>query len=122
MPVKLLRPVEQIPVSRQFTADIRFAQRPGNIDHFRVEIPDPLHLILGIKAIGLDNLGRLAHHKGIYPFGLIIRHYGEYNAGKMAADATLAQPEEIQFLQQTELPVQSDEWRQDCRAVPCESA
>ena len=57
MSFELLAPVKKIAVSGQLPANKSIAQALGNIDHFRVEIPDPLHFIVHISGPGLDDLG-----------------------------------------------------------------
>ena len=62
MPFKLPRPVEQIPVGGEHPALKGIAKAGGNIQHFGIEIADPLHFIFCIRRLPLYHLAAFNDH------------------------------------------------------------
>src|SRR5258707_8701043 len=102
MPFELFPPVKKITVGSKFTTYKSISQCFRDIDHFGVEIPDPLHLIMGIAGLGLDHFGGFGNNVGIHPFCLEFRDDGEYQSREMMTGSPELQPEELQLLQKPE--------------------
>lgn len=84
MPLKLFVSVKQIPVRCQLTALVNIAEPRRHVDHLRIEIADPLHLVFVVPVFYHGFVG-FAHDKGINAFALKLRHHAEHKAGELVA-------------------------------------
>ena len=57
MAFKFFASVKKVAVSGQFPADEGVSEGFGDIYHFGIKVPDPLHFIMSIGGIWLDDAG-----------------------------------------------------------------
>ena len=105
MPFKFLRPVEKIAVSNELAAAVG-AQRRGDIDHFRVEIADPLQFVFVVQVPALDQFRAFNDHKRIDALALPFRNRTEYDAREFRASFGFFYPDKLQLVPQVEFVVE----------------
>ena len=102
---KFLRPVEKIAVSNELAAAVG-AQRRGDIDHFRVEIADPLQFVFVVQVPALDQFRAFNDHKRIDALALPFRNRTEYDAREFRAPFGFFYPDKLQLVPQVEFAVE----------------
>lgn len=76
--------IKIIPISYQRPAAVG-AEVFGYIDHFRVEITDPLHFIIYVWSGFSEEAGAFHYHISIHTSSLEAGDYTEYNFGDAVA-------------------------------------
>ena len=98
-------PVEQITVGGKLSALEYIAQPLGHVEHFRVEITDPLHFVFGVPGFFYSFI-RFHNQVGIHALALEFGNNAKSNACKFFAGLSSFHPEKFQFVQEVELTVQ----------------
>ncbi len=103
MSFKFNRPVENIPVGCKFSAGIGVCHCPDHIDHFRIEIADPLHFIFCIWK-NEYHFSCFSYHKSINAFALVFRDDSKYQTGEFFILLCFHKPEKFQFMKKPNFP------------------
>ena len=105
MPFELLRPIKQIAERSELAGAEGVAEVFGHIDHFGVEVADPLHFVFGIREI-FDDLVGFIDHVGVDSFTLEFGNDPKNQSGEFLARHGSLHPEEFEFVQQVKFSVQ----------------
>src|SRR5690349_11088430 len=69
--------VEQVAISDEFACSESISEVCREVDHFRVELTDPLHFIISIGSVLQNDLSCLCNHVSVDSFALELRHNPE---------------------------------------------
>ena len=98
--------IEEVPVSSQVPAPVGIAETFGDIDHFRVEIADPLDLETVIQQrIHLYDAATFTDDERIHALALPFGNDPEDHAHEFFRRPEFLSPDKFQFLQEPELAV-----------------
>src|SRR5690606_36123874 len=105
MTLEFHRPVEEISVSCKPPAPER-SQALRHINHLRIELPNPLHLIFFIQRLRLYHIRTFYNHVAVHTLSLPLWNNSKYKAYEFIARLRLLHPQKLQLAQQTKLSIQ----------------
>src|SRR5580704_10232963 len=104
MTFELLGAVKQITVCGQYAAAVG-RKIFCYIDHFGIELADPLHFIIFVEVMILDKLCSFHDHIAVHTLALPLRDKPKCQSDKLVAFFGSFQPKELEFMIKAELSI-----------------
>ena len=98
--------IEYISIGNEFSSGKGIPDPLCHVQHFGIEVTDPLQFIGIVPVQGLDQFFGFIYDIGVNPLALEFRHNSKGNPGEPCVGIGFFDPEEFQLLPEAKLAVQ----------------